>query len=136
MVIQEVAKIVGIMFSYLPAMACSRLHYRALERDKIAGLPVNGGNCRAKVNLSAEGLADISWWLQNVDRSGWPIGMPGYDVMYCDASLQGYGCNVSGKSFGSRWSNAELLNCMVIVLMRLSCWRCFIVRIFLVWFKV
>jgi len=106
--IQEVATLVGTMISYMPAMTYGRMHYRALEFDKILGLRKNSGNFNAMISLSNYAVNNIEWWIINVESSGRSIGSTEHDVvMFCDASLQGYGCVLNGVSTGSRWSNDE-----------------------------
>ena len=102
--LQQVATLIGTMVSYLPAMQYGRLHYRAVERDKILGLRSNKGRFSATIRLSQEALHDVEWWLKNASLSGKQIDAPEHDaVLFCDASLEGYGCKLSDKTIGSRW---------------------------------
>lgn len=98
----QVATLIGAMVSYLPAMRYGKLYYRAIERDKVLGLRSNNGRFSADIGLSQEALQDIKWWLENASLSGKPIRAPDHDVvMYCDASLEGYGCKVADRTMGS-----------------------------------
>ena len=51
----------------------------------------------------------VAWWNYNAANSGKSITLLDYDaVMFCDVSLQGYGCKLGHKVSGSWWTKTEL----------------------------
>lgn len=105
--IERLAQVIGLLVSCMPAYVFGKLHYRGLELDKINGLKT--GNYRTKIELTHYAKEDLSWWLHNVHKSGFPIKPIIYEVeVYTDASLAGYGASTNGVTVGSRWSENEL----------------------------
>ena len=108
--IMSVSRLVGTMVAYLPAMKFGKLHYRALERDKIVGLRKHHGNFNSQISLSSRANQNIQWWLDNVNSSGCEIDKLEYDLeMFCDASREGYGCRLGHQTIGGRWSSEEIM---------------------------
>jgi len=50
------------MISTLPAIEYGKLHYRALERDKIMALRFHNGHFDRPITISDAGRSDIAWW--------------------------------------------------------------------------
>ena len=57
--IRDVAVLIGKMISALPATEFGKLHYRALERDKIFALKCNMGHFDRPIAISDTGRDDI-----------------------------------------------------------------------------
>ena len=91
-VIRTVASLLGKFCSSFPAVQFGRLHYRALERDKIEALKFKKGNFDKKMTISSAGKDDIYWWLNNISTAFNVIGMDNCEVtLKTDASKLGWG---------------------------------------------
>ena len=98
-VIRTVASLLGKFSSSFPAVQFGRLHYRALERDKIEALKFKKGNFDKKMTISSSGKDDIYWWLNNISTAFNVIEMDNCEVtLKTDASKLGRGA-VLGVSF-------------------------------------
>ena len=58
--IREVAHVIGLLVSSLPAVQYGALYYRSLEIDKNTALQQNNGNYEATMTLSSESVGDLS----------------------------------------------------------------------------
>lgn len=61
--IREVAHVIGLLVSSLPAVQHGPLFYRSLEIDKNVALQENNGNYDASMTLSSESVSDLNWWM-------------------------------------------------------------------------
>ena len=68
-VIRKVAGLLGKFSSSFPAVRFGRLHYRALERDKIEALKLKKVNFDKKMTISSACKDDIYWWLNNISTA-------------------------------------------------------------------
>ena len=60
------------------------------------------------MSASKKGVADMKWWLDNLDDSYNEICYPPVDItLYSDASLMGWGAVMNDTSTGGRWSPSE-----------------------------
>ena len=85
--IQYVAKVIGHIISALPASKFGSLYYRDLENDKVVALQSNQGNFDAKMHISEAGIAEIKWWLSEINSlQNWILPPPITDELFCDAS--------------------------------------------------
>ena len=106
--IREVAGLIGLMISYLPAFHYAAAHVKNLEKDKIEALKLSRGNFNVTMRISQKGKSDISWWLANIDKSGRSIDFTDPDlVLFTDASEQGWGACVGDNQVGGRWTSDE-----------------------------
>ena len=106
--IREVAGLVGLMISYLPAFHYASAHVKCLEKDKIEALKISRGNFNASMTLSNEARTDISWWLQNINNSGKSVNYSDPDlVIFSDASELGWGASMDDHHIGGRWDDHE-----------------------------
>ena len=62
--IRKLASVVGSVVSFFPAIPLRKLHYRALEKEKISLLKEKCGNYEAKIlSLNKHAIEDLKWWL-------------------------------------------------------------------------
>lgn len=54
------------MTSSIPATKFGKLHYKALERNKIQSLRISKRNFEASMTLPEEAKQDILWWIADV----------------------------------------------------------------------
>ena len=66
---QELAQLISTMVSNFQAVKYGPLHYRNLEREKSSALRLNKGNYLGTVVLSPNSIADIDWWIANIDSA-------------------------------------------------------------------
>ena len=96
-------------------MKFGALYYRYLEIEKIKALKQSKGNFDARMS-SRKGVADMKWWLDNLDDSCNDICHPPVDItLYSDASLMGWGAVMNDTSTGGRWSPSAAenhINCL------------------------
>ena len=76
--IRELAHVIGLLVSSLPAVQYGPLYYKSLEIDKNTASQQNNGNYEATMTLSLESVRDLSWWvrlasLQRAKMSPWAI---------------------------------------------------------------
>ena len=67
--IREVAQVIGLLVSSLPAVQYGPLFYRNLEIDKNDALRKNKGNFEALMQISPESREDLSWWVRGLGGS-------------------------------------------------------------------
>ena len=108
--IRMVARFLGKCTSSFPAVSLGKLHYRALERDKIEALSLNKGNFDKRMSISFEGKDDISWWIDNVADAESPIVIPNPSfVLTSDACKFGWGAVINSLRTGGSFSAAETI---------------------------
>ena len=107
--IREVARIIGLIVSSLPASLYGALYYRKLENDKNKALVKSYGNYEAKMTLSRHAKDDLRWWSENLNETYAPIQWPPItDEMATDASsLIGWGAVLGKHQTGGAWSDDE-----------------------------
>ena len=106
--IRRVAKLLGKISSSIIAVIMGRLHYRALEKDKIQALRLNKGNFEAKMYISKKGRDDITWWKTNIMESFSPILRDNPTIeLYADASSYGWGESLGSISSGGQFKTDE-----------------------------
>ena len=64
--ILEVAQIIGLFVSCLPATDFGPLHYRQLEMQKSQALLSSKGNFSAEMALTKSMKEDLVWWVEHV----------------------------------------------------------------------
>ena len=98
----------GLMVAYSPAVEYAGVHFKTLERDKIKALKRSKGNFEDTMWVSEGGVADIKWWLNNLDNHR-QIRQTQPDVeLFTDASHQGWGAHTESQQAGGRWHESEL----------------------------
>ena len=90
--VRVIASLIGLLVHAFHAVLAAPLHYRALERDKIAALRLCP-EFSAAMKLSKNSKTEIQWWLDNlVLMNGKSIRpLPISLWLECDASLLGWG---------------------------------------------
>ena len=78
--LREWARILGNIVASFPAVTYGSLHYRHLEKEKITGLQYHKGNFEGKIRLYAKAIAEIQWWINNIDNSCHHINIPNPDI--------------------------------------------------------
>ena len=109
---RQLAHIIGLMTSVLPAVLPAPLHYRALQRLRVEALDrKKSPNYDTPVKLSLEASKDLRWWISSL---GYHNGRPIYTqepslVLESDASKKRWGahCRESGMSTGGPWTREE-----------------------------
>ena len=106
--IREVAHVIGLLVSSLPAVQYGPLYYRSLEIDKNTALQQNNGNSEATMTLSSESVSDLSWWVTSLPTAckNITMGNPAIE-MATDASTLGWGAVCNGQSAQGMWSPLE-----------------------------
>ena len=106
--IREVAQVIGLLVSSLPAVRYGECHYRALEQDKIIALKTAKGNFDRPMLLSSRSIQELNWWLRELPTSYNLIQLPPVEIsLNSDASLTGWGGVMSDTSAGGFWTKAE-----------------------------
>ena len=108
--IQELAEFIGLILSYSKAADFGMLHYRSLERQKIAALRQSKGDYEASLELTDESLAEIQWWQdQAPSLSRWISHGNPVIIINTDASQSGWGAFNATTEQTTRgfWSQEE-----------------------------
>ena len=96
--IREVARVIGSIVSTFPAVKFGPLYYRALEYDKSSALKCS----------SVQSKNELSWWIQNIDKSQNDISLSNPDVLLkTDASGFGWGAVFNERKTHGFWSEKE-----------------------------
>ena len=86
--IRDIARIIGHLISSFTGVKYGTLYYRSLEMDKIRALKQSKGDFDALMSVSQKGVADMKWWLHNLDDSYNDICHPPVDItLYSDATF-------------------------------------------------
>jgi hypothetical protein len=108
--IRLVASLVGTFVASMTGTRWGKLNYRALEREKIRALAMNGNDFDKFMSIS-EGLSDIEWWLSEEKLLPHYFGPLSTRLeLFSDASLAGWGGNCTFGQTGGRWSTEEKTN--------------------------
>ena len=104
---RQLAHMIGVLSSSIPAILPAPLHYRALQDLKIKA--VASGGYGSRVHLSPQASNDLLWWKDNLPLvNGQPIrrNQPSL-IIASDASLRGWGATSGGVNIGGAWSDQE-----------------------------
>ena len=106
--IRDLAKVIGLLVASFPAVTWGPLFYRELERSKISALKENRGNFDAIMQVTPEGRAELTWWIENIQDSCVSLESkyPSLELR-TDASKLGWGAVSEGIETGGRWSCEE-----------------------------
>lgn len=109
--VRGIARIIGYLISSFPGVKYGALYYRYLEMDKIRAVKQSKGDFDSLMSVSKKGVADMKWWLHNLDDSFNDICHLPVDItLYSDASLMAWGAVMNDTSTGGRWSPSEAEN--------------------------
>ena len=65
MIVRALESFIGMIINAFYAVFEAPLHYRGLERNKLAGLGVEN-NFDNEVNVSKTSIEELNWWIDNV----------------------------------------------------------------------
>ena len=104
---RQVARMVGLLSSNIPAILPAPLHYRHLQYLK--NQAVSTGSYETRVALSVEAQAELHWWTKFLGTTnGRAIKSHLTDlVIHSDASLQGWGASSNSSNIGGAWKDEE-----------------------------
>ena len=112
--IRELAQVLGVMTAYCNGMEHGKMHYRNLEKLKVAGLREHRGNFEASISLNEDSRTDCQWWIDNAGKNARIIDHGNPDiVIFSDASsgglsaIGGWGAVRGTQSTGGQWSVEE-----------------------------
>ena len=106
--IRDVAHVIGLLVSSLPATDYGALYYRQLELSKIKALRFSCGNFDALMNLSEGSRVELKWWIDNITHSHKSLTVSNPDVILTtDASNLGWGAVLDGQDTGGLWGPTE-----------------------------
>ena len=107
--IRKLASVVGSVISIFPAIPLGKLHYRALEKEKISLLKEKCGNYEAKIlSLNKHAIEDLKWWLGAIPNAKNNINTPQTDFeINTDASETGWGATDGSNPTSGFWSEND-----------------------------
>ena len=105
---RQLAHLIGLLTSTLPAILPAPLHYRALQRVRNTAL-WRSRNYDCPCQLTPEAKKDLSWWTENLPQwNGQNLSYPTPDmVLTSDASREGWGATYEAVKTGGMWSVEE-----------------------------
>ena len=105
----QLAHLVGLLSSSIPAIAPAPLHYRALQRLRNSALQQGRGSYDFPTRMDQESMGDLQWWIHEAGKvNGRPIVQPTADlVITSDASMTGWGATYQSMSTGGSWTRQE-----------------------------
>ena len=112
---RQLAHLIEVVSSTLPAILPAPLHYRGLQNLKHQALKKGGYD--VTLPLSEEAKEDLIWWAEHLPSvNGQPLvrDQPSLQ-METDASLMGWGAVCEGETIGGPWTEEEQLlhiNCL------------------------
>ncbi len=124
--IRRVARVIGLIVSILPASKFGRIHYRHLERAKIAALAGSNQFDRS-CRWPKDCLNDLKWWRDS--EPGWKCSfalMVPSSTLITDASLEGWGAIWNETEIYGPWesdSEARIDELeLLAILFAVQCW--------------
>ncbi len=124
--IRRVARVIGLLVSVLPASRYGRLHYRRLERAKIAALG-SVKDFNRKCRWPSWCIEDLKWWHKS--QRGWKCSFETSvptSTLITDASLEGWGAIWNGEEIFGPWESEDESRIdeleLLAVLFALQCW--------------
>ena len=106
---RQLAQIIGLLSSAIPAILPAPLHYRALQRLRCQALQQSQGDYESTIHFSTEAQRDLHWWIHDAPHcNGRRIPAPTADlVITSDASKTGWGVTCEGIHTGGPWGAQE-----------------------------
>ena len=108
---RNLAHLIGLLTSTLPAITPAPLHYRALQRTRNTALWRNP-NYDHLCKIPAEARRDLSWWIEKVEGCNGQRIMPQTPDMTLtsDASREGWGVTFKETRTGGMWMVEERIH--------------------------
>lgn len=107
--IRQVARVIGLLVAATSAVPLGKLHYRVLEKAKIAALQQAHGDFDASMLISADMKSELLWWCANAATQKRDIFRAAADIeVFTDASTVGWGGSLHMVPTGGSWSLEEL----------------------------
>lgn len=108
--IRDVARVLGLIQSAIPATIYGKLHFRNLEFNKTAALQRSQGDFDVPMKINELAKQELVWWITNVFQSFGKIYVESPNtIVAVDASMEGWGMFHNGETYGDRWASHELL---------------------------
>ena len=114
--VRDLAHLIGVFTSTLPAILPAPLHYRGLQELKHRILKKGGYD--SILPVLEEAKEDLNWWINNLSLvNGQPLlrERPLLQIE-TDASLMGWGAICAGEKIGGQWTDQERrrlhINCL------------------------
>ena len=106
--IRKLASVVGSVISIFPTIPLGKLHYRALEKEKIPSLKEKCGNYESKILCLNNATEDLKWWLGAIPNDINNINTPqaGFEIN-TDASKTGWGARDGSNPTWGFWSEND-----------------------------
>ena len=112
-IVRALASFIGLIINAFYAVFEAPLHYRGLERNKLAGLGVEN-NFDNEVILSKTSIEELNWWIDNVRLKNGKVIRHKAAEIQCrtDASLEGWGSIDLDTNLhtNGRWNAEESCN--------------------------
>ena len=107
--IRCLAQVIGKIVSCFPAVKFGKLYYRKLEKLKTESLKKNKGNFDAYTKLNKDAKSELSWWINNVENSFFPLELtkPEIEIRTDASSKGGWGAFCDSESASGRWKSDE-----------------------------
>ena len=106
--IREVAQVIRLLVSSLPAVQYGPLFYRNLEIDKDEALLKNMGNFEALMPLSPKSRGDLRLWVRTLPHAYNHIDFSNADIeITTDASKIGWGQSALGRQLKACGQNQK-----------------------------
>ena len=96
MIVRALESFIGMIINAFYAVFEAPLHYKGLERNKLAGLGVEN-NFDNEVNVSKTSIEELNWWIDNVRLKNGKVIRHKAAEIHCrtDASLEGWGSKIN-----------------------------------------
>ncbi|CAG7820539.1 unnamed protein product [Allacma fusca] len=107
--IRQLATLLGVFISQIPAVSYGLLYTKILEFEKFRSLRQHNDNFNSKIVLSHDARQDILWWQQSLRiNSGQNIFCDEFSLeIFSDASMSGWGAFCNSVSSHGLWNSSE-----------------------------
>lgn len=106
---RELAHLIGLLSSTIPAVSVAPLHYRALQRLRHRILSISAGNYDHRAEITEEAKEDLIWWMDKLQHfNDHSVVPPSADmIITTDASKSGWGATDQAARIGGAWTMEE-----------------------------
>ena len=106
--LRELPSLIGTLISTFPGNKFGPLYYRELDKCKTLGMKKAKGNFDTPIKLKKRAILDMQWWIKNLYTVSRKLQYPDItQVIYTNASMQGWGESCERMSTGGPWINTE-----------------------------